>query len=82
MEAADSLIKSLASEKIRWSKQSNEINETLQQAIGNAAVASGFISYVLRGEGGRKGEGGGRGMGEVRGGEKFWVGSQNRQFSS
>lgn len=47
MEAADSLIKSLGSEKIRWSQQSNEINETLQQAIGNAAVASGFISYVI-----------------------------------
>lgn len=45
MEAADSLIKSLASEKVRWSKQANEINETLQQAIGNSAVASAFISY-------------------------------------
>lgn len=44
MEAADSLIKSLASEKVRWSQQSNEINETLQQAIGNSAVASAFIS--------------------------------------
>jgi hypothetical protein len=49
MEAADSLIKSLASEKIRWSQQSSEITETLLQAIGNAAVASAFISYVIFG---------------------------------
>jgi hypothetical protein len=47
MEAADSLIKSLGSEKVRWSQQANEINETLQQAIGNSAVTSAFMSYVF-----------------------------------
>lgn len=42
---ARTLISSLAGEKDRWTKGADEINEQKRRLIGNASLATAFISY-------------------------------------
>lgn len=46
MDSANALITALAGEEVRWTAQSKEFDQTIQQLTGDCALASAFVSYL------------------------------------
>ena len=45
LSAAEKLLKGLESERVRWAKEMNELDESIKNLVGDCLLTSSFLSY-------------------------------------